>query len=52
MKLMNLNIYIGTSILKKCEMASKICQGVTFKRILDNYRNCIDTNLKQENSIT
>lgn len=37
----------------KCEIASKISQGVTFEKILDNYRDRIDTHyLKREDLIT
>lgn len=44
--------HLSISIPKKCEIAFKISQGVTFERILDNYRDRIDTNLKREDLIT
>lgn len=44
--------HLDIPINKKMEIASKISQGVTFGKILDNIRDNIDTNLNREDLIT
>jgi len=44
--------HIHLTVEKKKEIATKLSQGVTMKKILDDFKNNIETNVKRENLIT